>query len=422
MNSRNSGLWAKVSIVSLGLLLFSNLALAAGEESFKQGLTAYRSGEYKRAAELFEQARKQGLNKVSVYFNLGSSYYRLEEFDKAIPMFKQVIKFGEMADIANFNLGLIARKQNQDKLAKKYFLQIVSNSKNEKLVYLAKKNIQEIDDQVGIWKSTIHTEAGYNDNVSNAATGVAGGGDAYLTLAASTRALISGSRERGWQAHGEFYNRSYATITGFGLGSLSAGILRNTRLFEKDVYAGGYYKVQTLDGSPYQNIAGFETGLKNRTDAGAMYDYRYRFESIDAAAAYSYLQGTRQRFRIQRVGNLDKHSSLILAYRLELNDRQNSSTASYSNIRHGVRVSYYLSSANDVMWNIAARYRVSDYTTIPLVQDRFDNLVQFSIERKKKLKHDLEWSLKYSYSRNDSTDPAYAYTSNTYQVGIRKRF
>jgi len=421
MNSRNPGKWAKVSIACLGLLLFSNLVLAAGEESFKQGLTAYRAGEYKKAAEYFEQARKEGLAKVSVYFNLGSSYYRLEEFDKAIPMFEQVVKSREMADIGNFNLGLIARKQNRNKLARKYFLQTVSDSKNEKLVYLAKKNIQEIDDRVGIWKSAVLAESGYNDNVSNAATGLAGGGDAYLTVAAYTHALISGSRERGWQAHGEFYNRSYSTITGYGLGSLSGGILRNTQLFGKNAYLGAYYKYQTIDAAPYQNVAGFETGLKYRTHSGAGYDYRYRFESIDTAATYSYLQGTRQRFRIQRIDSLDKHSSLILAYRFEMNDRQNSSTASYTNIRHGVRASYYHIAANDVIWSVAARYRVSDYTPVAL-QDRFDNLVQFYVERKKKLKNDLEWTLKYSYSRNDSTDPAYTYTSNTYQVGIRKRF
>lgn len=421
MNSRNSGLWAKVSIVSLGLLLFSNLVLAAGEESFKQGLTAYRAGDYKRAAELFEQARKQGLNKVSVYFNLGSSYYRLDELDKAIPMFKQVVKSGEMADIANFNLGLIARKQKQDKLARKYFVQTVADSKNKKLVYLARKNIQEIDDQVGIWKSTVLTEVGYNDNVSNTATGLAGGGDAYLTLSAYTHALISGSREEGWLVHGEFYNRSYSTITGYGLGSVSGGILRNTQLFGRDVYFGTYYKYQTIDASPYQNIAGFESGLKYRTNSGAGYDYRYRFESIDTAATYSYLQGTRQRFRIQRLGQLDKRSTLILAYRLELNDRQNSSTASYTNIRHGIQASYYHSASNEVIWKVAARYRVSDYTPVAS-QDRFDNLVQFSVERKKNLKNGLEWTLKYLYNHNDSTDPAYAYTSNTYQVGIRKRF
>lgn len=411
--------WA--GALCIALFVITNPAFAAGENSFKKGLTAYRAKDYRSAAEYFEKAREQGLKKVAVYFNLGSCYYRLEEFEKAIPMFKQVVRTGEMADIANFNLGLIARKQNQDELAVKYFKQTISISKNEKLVYLARKNIQEIDDRVGVWRSTVLAETGFNDNVSNTATGISGGGDAYLTLAAYTRALISGSGERGWLAHGEFYNRSYSTITGYGLGSLSGGILRNTRLLGKNVYLGAYYKYQTIDAAPYQDIAGFEGGLKNRTGSGASYDYRYRYESIGTAATYNYLQGTRQRIRIQRIGSLNKHSSLILAYRLELNDRQNSSTASYTNIRHGIRASFYHNAANDVMWKVAARYRVSDYTPVA-TQDRFDNLVQFSVERKKKLKNDLEWTLKYSYSRNDSTDSVYSYTSNTYQVGIRKRF
>ncbi|MGW8247255.1 MAG: tetratricopeptide repeat protein [Acidiferrobacterales bacterium] len=411
--------WAKA--IYIGLMVFSNTVLASGETSFNQGLTAYRAGDYQRAAEFFEKARKQGLNKIAVYFNLGSSYYRLEEFDKAIPMFKQVIKSGQMVDIGNFNLGLIARKQDKNKLARQYFVQSISTSNNKKLIYLARKNIQEIDDRVGVWKSTVLANAGFNDNVSNTATGIAGGGDAYVTLAAYTRALISGSMEKGWLAHGELYNRSYSTITGYGLGSFSGGILRNTRLFGKNVYVGGYYKMQTLDSAPYQNIAGFESGIKTSTASGARYDYRYRFESVDAAATYSYLQGTRQRFRIQRFGKLGENSSLILTYRFEMNDRQNSSTASYTNIRHGIRASYYHTSANDVVWRVAARYRVSDYTPVA-TQDRFDNLAQFSIERKKKLKHDLEWTLKYLLSHNDSTDPAYSYSSNSFQVGLRKHF
>jgi tetratricopeptide (TPR) repeat protein len=421
MNLQSLRCRSLLSALCIILLVFSNSALATGESSFKKGLDAYRGGDYKTAVEYFEKAREQGLAKVSVYFNLGSSYYRLEEYEKAIPMFKNVINSGTMADIGNFNLGLIARKQNKDKLARKYFVNSISVSNNEKLIYLAEQNIREIDDRVGVWRTTVLANAGFNDNVSNTATGLVGGGDAYMTFAAFTRAIISGSRDRGWLVHGEFYNRSYSTITGYGLGSLSGGVLRNSELFGKNIYGGGYYKIQTIDSAQYQNIAGFEGGLKARTDSGARYDYRYRIESLDTATAYNYLQGTRQRFRIQRISKLDKHTSLILNYRLELNDRQNSSTASYTNIRHGIRASYYHSTANDVVWRVAARYRVSDYTPVA-TQDRFDNLVQFSVERKKKHKHGLEWSLKYLLSHNDSTDPVYSYTSNSLQVGIRKHF
>jgi len=421
MNTRSLFKRIWIDAACIGFLVFSITVLATGEDSFKQGLTAYRSGDYRTAADLFEKARSQGLANVSVYFNLGSSYYRLAEYDRAILMFKQVIRTGKMADVAQFNLGLIARKQNKNILAKKYFSQTILISKNQKLVYLARKNLQEINDRVGVWRSTVLAEAGYNDNVSNTATGISGGGDAYATLAAYTHALIQGSREKGWSAHGEFYNRTYSTIAGYGLGSLSGGVLRNTRLLGKNVYAGAYYKMQTIDSAPFQNIAGFESGLRNRTTSGASYDYRYRFESINTDAAYNYLNGTRQQFRVQRLSALGNHSTLIFAYRLELNDRQNSSTASFTNVRHGIRASYYRTTGNDVTWRIAARYRVSDYTAVA-AQDRFDNLIQFSIERRKKIRDNLEWTLQYSLHRNDSTDSTYAYTSNIYQVGLRKRF
>ena len=407
--------------ICAGLLVYSSTILASGEDSFNKGRTAYKAGNYKKAAELFEKARGQGLTKVSVFFNLGSSYYRLAEYEKAARMFERVIQTGKMADVARFNLGLIARKQDKPGLAKKYFTQTISTSKNNKLVYLARKNLQEIDNQTGIWHSTILAEGGFNDNVSNTATGIAGGGDAFVTLAAYTHALIQGSKNKGWSVHGEFYNRSYSTITGYGLGSLSGGVTRNTQLFSRDAYLGAYYKLQTIDGGPFQNVTGVESGIRNRTDSGATYDYRYRYEAIDADAAYNYLQGTRQKLRLQRVSALGNHSTLILTYRLELNDRQNSATASYSNVRHGIRASYYHSTGNEVTWRATARYRISDYTTVA-TQNRLDNLVQFSIQRRKKLRHNLEWTLQYSLHRNDSTDSVYTYTSNIYQVGIRKRF
>lgn len=408
-------------IAGFGLLFVTGTAFADGEQSFDQGLTAYRAGDYARAAELFENARKQGLTKVSVYFNLGSSYYRLEQYDQAIPMFKRVIDSGKMTDIGYFNLGLIARKQEKSGLARKYFSKSIAASKNKKLIFLARQNIREIDNRVGVWNASAIIEGGYDDNVSNTATGVASGGDSYLTLRAYTDALLTGTREKGWSAHGEFYNRSYATISGFGLGSLSGGAKLHMPMFGQDGFLGGYYKMQTLDSAPYENISGFETGAKTRTKSGVSYDYRYRLESIDTASAYSYLQGTRQRIRFQRRSRLGKDSTLTLAYRFELNDRQNSATASYSNSRHGIRASYYKMTGDGIRWRVIARFRISDYTPVA-TQDRKDTLVHFSVQRLKKINDDLEWTLQYSLNHNDSTDSVYAYTSNTYQVGIRKHF
>lgn len=416
----NKGTWAKF----LFLILFfaSSVVKADGKSDFNKGLSAYRAKDYRTAVTYFEKARQQGLTEVSVFYNLGATYYRLGELDKSIQMFERVIKSGQMKDAAYFNLGLIARKQNKNQLAVHYFNSTIQVSKNLKLTYLARENLREMGQQVGIWKTTALVESGFNDNVSNNATGLVGGGDVYLTLAAFTHALISGSQSSGWHAHGEIFKRSYSTIQGYGLASISGGVSRNASVFGKNAYVGGYYKAQMLDSADYQKIAGFEAGVKDRTSSGALYDYRYRLENIDAAPVYSYLQGTRQRFRIQRIGELGKSSSLILAYRYEINNRQNSSTASYTNVRQGIRATYFLTAGERTTWKVSARYRVSDYTPVA-AQDRYDNLLQFSIERRKRINENgLEWTLKYSFMRNDSTDPNYAYTSNTYQVGLRKSF
>ena len=405
------------------MLVFASTSgfAASGLENFNEGLQAYRSGDYEKAITLFEAARKKGIRKVAVYFNLGSSYYRLGEYDKAIPMFEQVTKFEKMADVGHFNLGLVARQQEKNELARIHFNQAIASSRNKKLIYLAQQNLEEIDARTGVWSGSAVAETGYDDNVSNTALGPASGGDSYLTLRAGVQAMLSGTRKKGWSAYGSFYHRSYSTVNTYNLGSMTVGARRHMPVFGQQGYVGGYYKALTLGGSGYENISGLEMGAESRVRSGVQYRYRYRIDSIATAATYNYLQGTRQRLRLERHSRPGKNSSLRLVYRLEKNDRQNSPVASYTNVRHGLRAIYTHRSDAKTRWRYTARYRLSDYTPVA-AQNRDDSMTQLSVERSAMIRNNLEWTAKYSITRNDSTDSAYTYTSNVYQLGIRKKF
>jgi len=407
--------------IAFGLLLIAGQAWAGATDEFNSGMKAYRNHDYQQAVIFFEKARKQGLNKVAVYYNLGVSYYRLGKYDQAIPMFERVTRFPKMADAGYYNLGLIAREQKNDQLASSHFNKVISTSKNDKLVYLARRNLEEIDAPVGIWKGIALVEAGYDDNVSNTALGVASKGDAYVTLRAHINSLLSGTPGEGWKTYLDFYNRSYTTINSYSIGSIGGSIQRNMRLFGKQGYLGGSFKVLTLGGSEYEKIGGLDVSLENVAESGARYGYRYRIDSIMAAPAYNYLEGTRQRVDLVRRSTIRKNASLRLAYRLEVNDRRNSATASYSNVRHDFRSSYYLRTDDKTLWRFQGRYRFSDYTPVA-AQNRDDSMLQLGVRRSRKIGKDLEWQLQYTMTTNNSTDATYTYTSNVIQAGIRKQF
>lgn len=408
-------------LTAFGLFLFTGQAMAGAIDEFNRGIKAYKERDYQQAVLYFERARKQGLNKVSVYYNLGVSYYRLGKYDQAIPMFERVTQFPKMADAGYYNLGLIAREQHNDKLASSHFNKVISTSKNDKLVYLARRNLDEINAPVGVWKGIALVEAGYDDNVSNTALGVASKGDAFATLRAHINSLLGGTAREGWTAYLDFYNRSYATINAYSIGSIGGSIQRNMRLFGKQGYVGGSFKMLTLGGSEYEKIAGLDVSLENVAESGARYGYRYRVDSVMAAASYNYLEGTRQRVDLVRRSTLGKKSTLRLAYRLEANDRKNSATASYSNVRHDFRSAYYLRVDDKTTWRLQGRYRFSDYTPVA-AQNRDDSMLQLGVRRTRKISSDLEWQLQYTMTSNNSTDATYTYTSNVIQVGLKKRF
>jgi tetratricopeptide (TPR) repeat protein len=69
------------------LLVFATVGMAQAadnaDSSFKAGLKAFRSGDYQTALGHFEQARRQGLKRPALDYNLGVSYYKLKDYNRA---------------------------------------------------------------------------------------------------------------------------------------------------------------------------------------------------------------------------------------------------------------------------------------------------------------------------------------------------
>ncbi len=63
------------------ILLFSSELLATAESDFKLGVESFKAGDNAAAASYFESAMKQGMDSVSLQYNLASSYYKLGRYE-----------------------------------------------------------------------------------------------------------------------------------------------------------------------------------------------------------------------------------------------------------------------------------------------------------------------------------------------------
>ena len=71
---------------------------------FEQANKTYRSGDYVKAAEQYEQILKQGFRSPALYFNLGNAYYKQDNYAKAILNYERARKMNPQDDDVLFNL------------------------------------------------------------------------------------------------------------------------------------------------------------------------------------------------------------------------------------------------------------------------------------------------------------------------------
>ncbi len=71
---------------------------------FEQANKTYRSGDYNKARELYQEILKDGHRSPELYFNLGNAYYKQENYAKAILNYERARKMNPQDDDILFNL------------------------------------------------------------------------------------------------------------------------------------------------------------------------------------------------------------------------------------------------------------------------------------------------------------------------------
>jgi tetratricopeptide (TPR) repeat protein len=93
-------------LLLLFIICFSAIKSFAADPKvlFEQANKTYRSGDYAKATELYEQILKDGHRSPALYFNLGNAYYKQENYAKAILNYERARKMNPQDDDILFNL------------------------------------------------------------------------------------------------------------------------------------------------------------------------------------------------------------------------------------------------------------------------------------------------------------------------------
>jgi len=408
------------------MFIFSSELLATAASDYKLGVASYKAGENASAVTYFESALKQGMDSVSLKYNLASSYYKVGRYEDAKKYFKLLRQTVEMRDIAEYHLGVIAIKEKDRALARRYFSSVVNSGKDENLVKLSNKHLLALVEKEDRWKSKLSLNLGHDDNISSVSEdSVLGTADSFYELSASSNLLIEGRRKHGWLADVAVYGIEYSDIDANDQNVIALGVKRSMQFEGWDTSAHLSVSDSSYGGDDLQTIGKLDFKGRKQVSKNEWINMRYRFEDIKSdQAIYDYLEGWRQRASIE-YQNLTKNNIRQLQYELELNSRGELVTDigayDYSPTRHTVR-GIYTHLINKQWWLIGdVSYRFSDFEASSTI-DRDDNQWRFALSTDYRFDKTFKLTAKYQYTDNSSTLDQYSYDKSVIRVGLSKMF
>jgi len=413
-------------LFAVSVLLFTSQLLASAQSDYDLGVESYKENDNATAVRYFESATNKGMKSVSLQYNLASSYYKLGRYEDAKSIFIQLNKTMEMQDLAKYHLGLIAIKQKNGSLARKYFYSIESSGKDKKLIKLSKKQLLALTEKEDKWKSAAFINLGYDDNISFVTDdSVLGKADSFYELFAFSDLLISGKRKSGWLINASLFGIAYSDTDINNENHFNLGLKRSIQLDDWEASAQLTLSKSTYGGDDFQTSSTL-TISGRKPIAKQQYIYlRYQAADIRSEQAlFDYLEGWYQRARVE-YRHYSTRNMLQLYYDLEINNRGLLTTSTdayeYSPTRHTVR-SLYTHIINKQWWlNADLSYRFSDFTPSSTI-DREDDQLMTALSVDYRFDKTLKLTTSYQYTDNASTVDRYTYDKSIIKIGLNKSF
>jgi len=416
---------SKFSLIVFFSLLSFNL-LASPDSDYELGVKAYKAGDNEAAARYFESAMNQGMNALSLQFNLASSYYKVGRYEEAKKLFEQLYKTEAMRDLAEYNLGLIALKQNEWPLARDYFTSVVNSGRDKKLTSLSEQQLAILNKAEKRVKVTAFANIGYDDNVVSVSSESAlNESDSYFDAYAAVDYLISGKRGDGWIADASVYMLHYDDIDSSNLDLYELGVKRTLKLSDWTTSLQLKYSTILYGDEDYTSSMMLDAkGYKKLSRVDRLY-LRYRYEDISSDdAIYDYLEGSRHRAKLE-YRNTSSKNIRQLYYELEINDRGDlvgsSYSYEYSPTRHTLRgkLTHFLNEDWHLRGDLS--YRFSDFPSSSTM-DREDERWKLVLAADYLIDTSFKLSSKLQFIDNSSTEDRYEYDKSMVSVGLVKTF
>lgn len=408
------------------IFLCSSELLATAESDYELGVVSYKAGDNGKAVMYFKSAMEQGMDSVALQYNLASSYYRLGRYEDAKKYFKLLNQTEAMRDIAEYHLGLIAIKEREGSLARRYFNSVATTGKDEKLIKLSNKQLSALEKAEDRWTSFFSLNYGYDDNISSVSgDSVLDRADNFYQLLASADLLISGRRVDGWTADASLFGIEYSETDTNDEYHFTLGLRRAIKL--EDWYTSAHlnFSKSTYGGDDFQRITRLDILGRIAVSKRQRIHLRYQAEDIRSDnVIYDYLAGWRQRARVE-YRHYAQNNTKHLYYELELNNRgelvTSDGTYEYSPTRHTIR-GLYTHTINNHWWLTGIlSYRISDFSPTPTI-DREDDQWKFALSTDYYFDRTFKLTAKYQYTDNASTIERYAYDKSIIKVGLSKLF
>lgn len=408
------------------LVLISFDLYASPKSDFELGVTAFKSGDNETAIEYFESAMHQGMNTVSLHYNLASSYYKVSRYEDAKKLFKLTVKIDAMRDLSEYNLGLVALKQKEWQLARDYFTSVVNSGRDKKLTNLSQQQLNLLTKGEKRTKITAFANIGYDDNIVSAGSETAlNQSDSFYDVFASVDYLIAGKRKDGWMADASIYMLDYSDFDYANFDLFSLGVKKSFELSDWKTSFHLKYSKSLYGDEDYLTYSMVDIkGYKSLSSSNRIY-LRYRYEDINSDDLfYDYLEGWRQRATLE-YRNASTKNITQLFYELELNNRDDLVSTSYSYeyspTRNTIRgkLTHFL---ND-KWHLSGdlSYRYSDFPSSPTL-DREDKRWKLALVADYIIDPSFKLSTKLQHIDTSSTEDRYEYDRSVMSVGLIKTF
>lgn len=414
----------RYSLAALAILFTSN-AMASAETDFNKGVDFFNAEDYSSAVTQFESAKEQGIHSIALFYNLASCYYKLGKYEISKKHFKLVALTPAMRSLANYNLGLIALQENNNNKAREYFASIVRTSNDQKLIKLSLKQLSDPMKSGAPMQVYLSLNSGFSNNIgSTPDDSVTNISDSFYDAFISVKSLILGREKSGLWIDASFFSLDYADTNNYDEYQYAFGLKKEQKLFGFDTSLGINLTKNNYSNDDYLSKVKFDVkGRKALSTKSRLY-LRYRYDEISSEKAiYDYLEGSRQRYRVEyrHYGSNIKQ----IYYELELNGRgelvSTDYTLDYSPTRHTIRAKYTHFFGNK--WSVGAdlSYRFSDYPASDTI-DRDDDQWKIAFSTDYRFDNTFKLTSKLQFTDNTSTVDRYNYDKSVIKIGLSKSF